>query len=105
MSAGTIQSPQLLMLSGVGPENHLNEMGIPLIHNLPGVGKNLQDHVAIGGITYLVDPPPYYKESGSFTFVLPKSVSLDSVREFTFNRTGLLYMVPQSEAMAFINTK
>ncbi|XP_053407927.1 glucose dehydrogenase [FAD, quinone]-like [Mercenaria mercenaria] len=43
LSAGAINSPQLLMLSGVGPEKHLDEMNIPLVANLP-VGENLQDH-------------------------------------------------------------
>jgi len=45
VSAGSINSPQLLMISGVGPANHLNELGIKLVKNLPGVGKNLQDHL------------------------------------------------------------
>jgi choline dehydrogenase len=37
-------SPQILMLSGVGPADHLREMGIPVVHELPGVGQNLRDH-------------------------------------------------------------
>ena len=45
LSGGAINSPQLLMVSGVGPANHLKEKGIELIHNLEGVGKNLQDHL------------------------------------------------------------
>ena len=44
LSAGAIASPQLLMLSGVGPEAHLKEMGIPVVHDLAGVGQNLRDH-------------------------------------------------------------
>ncbi|GAB0093746.1 hypothetical protein DMENIID0001_089200 [Sergentomyia squamirostris] len=43
LSAGSINSPQILMLSGIGPEETLNSLGIPIIKNLP-VGKNLQDH-------------------------------------------------------------
>lgn len=42
--AGAFQSPQLLMLSGVGPAQHLKEHGIEVLHDLPGVGQNLQDH-------------------------------------------------------------
>ena len=44
LSSGAVVSPQLLMLSGVGPAGHLAEFGIPLVHDLPGVGQNLRDH-------------------------------------------------------------
>ncbi|CAG9177997.1 Alcohol dehydrogenase [acceptor] [Cupriavidus laharis] len=47
LSAGTFGSPQLLMASGVGPAAHLRELGIPVVHDLPGVGGNLQDHLDI----------------------------------------------------------
>ncbi len=44
LSAGAIASPHLLMLSGVGPRDQLSKMGIPVVHDLPGVGQNLRDH-------------------------------------------------------------
>ena len=44
LCAGGIASPQMLMLSGVGPAEHLRDMGIPVVLDLPGVGKNLRDH-------------------------------------------------------------
>lgn len=44
LSAGAFQSPQILMLSGVGDSSELQRHNIPLVHHLPGVGKNLQDH-------------------------------------------------------------
>ncbi len=44
LSAGTINSPQVLMLSGIGPAAHLKELGIEVKHDLPGVGENLRDH-------------------------------------------------------------
>ena len=44
LSAGAVASPQLLMLSGVGPAAHLRGLGIPMVHDLPGVGQNLRDH-------------------------------------------------------------
>ncbi|OCC25636.1 choline dehydrogenase [Croceicoccus estronivorus] len=47
LSAGAINTPQLLMLSGVGPAAHLAEHGISLVHDMPGVGQNLQDHLAV----------------------------------------------------------
>ena len=47
LSGGAINSPQLLMLSGVGPRDHLAERGIQVVADLPGVGQNLRDHPAI----------------------------------------------------------
>ena len=44
LAAGAIGSPQLLMVSGVGPQKHLQEAGVSVIHDLPGVGSNLHDH-------------------------------------------------------------
>ncbi|XP_035739942.1 glucose dehydrogenase [FAD, quinone]-like isoform X1 [Vespa mandarinia] len=104
LAAGTIQSPQLLMLSGIGPMDHLKELDIPLIQDMPGVGSNLQDHVAIGGIVYLVDPPEKYNFN-EFTYVLPKLLSLKSVKQFAKKKSGPLYTAPECEGMAFINTK
>ena len=46
LSAGAIASPQLLMLSGVGPSDHLRSMGIDVVQDLPEVGENLRDHPA-----------------------------------------------------------
>ena len=47
LSAGAIGSPQILMLSGVGPAEHLRSVGIPVVLNSPGVGQNLRDHPAV----------------------------------------------------------
>lgn len=47
LSGGTINSPQLLLLSGVGPAEHLQALGIRVVRNLPGVGQNLQDHPCV----------------------------------------------------------
>jgi choline dehydrogenase len=44
LCGGSLNSPQLLLLSGVGPSADLAELGIPVVHDLPGVGRNLQDH-------------------------------------------------------------
>jgi choline dehydrogenase len=46
LSAGAIKSPQLLMLSGIGPKDHLQHFGIPTVHHLPGVGQNLWNHLS-----------------------------------------------------------
>ncbi len=47
LSAGAIQSPQILMLSGIGPADHLRDHGIAVVQDLPGVGENLQDHLEV----------------------------------------------------------
>jgi len=47
LCGGAINSPQLLMLSGVGPADHLGEHDIPVVADLPGVGQNLQDHLEL----------------------------------------------------------
>ena len=50
LAAGSIGSPQVLQLSGVGPAPLLQQHGIPLVHELPGVGENLQDHLQIRAV-------------------------------------------------------
>jgi choline dehydrogenase len=52
LAAGTIHSPKLLMLSGVGEERALRSLGITVVENLPGVGENLQDHVLVSGVVF-----------------------------------------------------
>jgi choline dehydrogenase len=47
VSAGAFGSPKLLMLSGIGPADHLKSVGVPVVADLPGVGQNLQDHVQL----------------------------------------------------------
>ncbi|MCQ6260618.1 choline dehydrogenase [Alcanivorax sp. MM125-6] len=47
LSASSFNSPKLLMLSGIGPAAHLKEHGIEVVHDLPGVGRNLQDHLEV----------------------------------------------------------
>lgn len=54
VSAGAFQSPQLLMVSGIGAESELAKHNITTISNLPGVGKNMEDHILIG-VNYLVN--------------------------------------------------
>ena len=48
LAGGAINTPQLLMLSGIGPAEHLAEHGVPLVVDAPGVGENLQDHLVTG---------------------------------------------------------
>lgn len=54
LSAGPIASPQLLMLSGIGPKEHLNQHGIPVIKDLP-VGRTLYDHITFPGLIFTLN--------------------------------------------------
>jgi choline dehydrogenase len=53
LSSGAIRSPHLLMLSGIGPADHLAEFGVPVVRDLPGVGNNLMNHLS-AQMTYKV---------------------------------------------------
>src|SRR5271169_1040625 len=52
LAAGSINSPKLLMLSGVGEAKALRSLGIDVVENLPGVGENMQDHVLVSGVVF-----------------------------------------------------
>lgn len=54
LSGGSIGSAQILMLSGIGPKEHLQQLKIPVLQDLR-VGHNLQDHVGVGGLTFMVN--------------------------------------------------
>ena len=59
MSSGAIGSPRLLMLSGIGPADHLRGLGLPVVYDQPGVGSNLQDHVDLFVIAECTGPHTY----------------------------------------------
>lgn len=69
LSAGTFGSPQLLMLSGVGPAAHLRDIGIESVHNLPGVGENLQDHAG-ANCTAWVNRTTYNVQTGFLNYLI-----------------------------------
>lgn len=95
LSAGAINSPQLLMLSGVGPKEHLREHNIPVLVDLP-VGHNLQDHVGLGGLTFVVNEPVSFTKSRFQTV----PVAMD----YILNERGPMTM-HGVEGVAFVNTK
>ena len=59
LSAGALQSPQLLLLSGIGDAEHLAQMGIGVRHHLPGVGRNFHDHLASPVLMLMAHPASY----------------------------------------------
>ena len=64
LSGGPINAPQLLMLSGVGPAGYLQEHGIEVVHDLPGVGENLQDHLELYIQQACTQPITLYSATG-----------------------------------------
>src|SRR6266481_1303649 len=76
LSMGAIQTPKVLMQSGIGDEVELQRHGIPLVQHLPGVGQNLQDHPAIGCVWEYQKPPP--PRAGSVTFCWKSDPNLDT---------------------------
>jgi choline dehydrogenase-like flavoprotein len=93
LSAGAIQSPQLLMLSGIGPADHLRQVGVPVHHDLPGVGQNLQDHPFVSMIFEVSDHNTLYGAEG------PKALA-----EWILRRTGKLSS-SVAEVVAFVRTR
>ncbi len=59
LSAGAIGSPKVMLLSGIGPGGHLRDHGLEVVHDLPGVGANLQDHPDVFAIAELNAPISY----------------------------------------------
>jgi choline dehydrogenase len=62
LSAGTVNSPQILMLSGIGDADTLRKHGIAVAHDLPGVGRNLQDHIDVCMVYEVTKPITLYTD-------------------------------------------
>lgn len=92
------------MLSGIGPTDHLTEKGISTIIDLPGVGQNLQNHISMGGIDFLISTPPSASPDAP-TIVPPYVFTPRNLFEFLIQRKGILYGPFINEVLAFINTK
>jgi choline dehydrogenase len=73
VSGGTVNSPHILQVSGIGPGAHLQSLGIPVVHDLPGVGANLIDHYVIR-IVHRVHGTATVNEISRFPRVLPEIV-------------------------------
>ncbi|XP_017780074.1 PREDICTED: glucose dehydrogenase [FAD, quinone] [Nicrophorus vespilloides] len=96
LSAGAIGSPQILMLSGVGPKEHLQDFKIPVLSDLK-VGHNLQDHVGLGGLTFIVDDP--------ITFQKDRYQTMAVALEYILKERGPMTSLGGVEGLAFVNTK
>jgi choline dehydrogenase len=88
VAAGALRSPQLLMLSGIGPKDHLDEHSIAVLHDLPGVGANLQDHPMVTPRWPVTDASP-----------LRNVISEADQRAYALARRGPLASVSQAGAI------
>jgi choline dehydrogenase len=97
LSAGAVNSPQLLMLSGIGPSEHLKDLNIPVIQDLK-VGYNLMDHPGLVTTTFIVNQ--------SVT-LLPQEIlnNITDVSEYLSYHQGPLSVPGATEALAFIETR
>ena len=97
LSAGSINSPQILMLSGIGAGALLREHGIPVVHDLPGVGENLQDHLQLR-MGFKVQNVPTLNTMANSLWGKAKMAL-----EYALFRTGPLTMAP-SQMGAFVKS-
>lgn len=97
LCGGSIGTPQLLKISGVGPAQELRDHNIPVVKELTGVGENLMDHLTYNGIVFKTDP------SVSFHYLLDPIKSLPAM--FRWLRSGTGPMTSQAcNSFAFVRT-
>jgi choline dehydrogenase len=88
LCAGALRSPQLLMLSGIGPADHLRDVGVEVVRDLPGVGANLQDHPMITPVWPVLDGSPLWN-----------TLSENDARNYELLRRGPLASLTQAAAV------
>jgi choline dehydrogenase len=93
LSGGVVNSPQVLLLSGIGPADHLKALDIPVVVDLPGVGQNLQDHLALPVVYSCTRPVS-----------LDNAENLGNLLRYLVMQQGPLTS-PVAEAGAFIRTQ
>jgi choline dehydrogenase-like flavoprotein len=99
LSAGALQSPQVLMLSGIGPGAQLQRHGIATVHDLPGVGANLHDHI---NVVQVIDAP---KLTDTFGISLTGGIAaIKGIFEWRRQRSGML-TTNFAEAGGFIKSR
>ncbi|XP_071650818.1 glucose dehydrogenase [FAD, quinone]-like [Temnothorax longispinosus] len=98
LCAGAIRSPQLLMLSGIGPAKHLTDLGINIIRDAP-VGENLMDHLTFFGLSFTTIAAAGFK---LFDLINPFH---SHISDFLINRMGTFTIPGGCEALGFVNTK
>ena len=93
LCGGTYNTPQLLMLSGVGPRAELNKFGIPVLVDLPGVGGNLQDRYEIGVVNRMNFPEWWILKDARFTAGDPQYEDWKNRRKGVYTTNGVISAV------------
>ncbi len=99
LCAGALHSPQVLMLSGIGPAAHLQQHGVPVVHDLPGVGEHLHDHV---DVVQVVDAPDLTDLFGLSIAGMVRTVK--GIFEWRKHRRGML-TTNFAEAGGFVRSR
>nr|XP_039265921.1 oxygen-dependent choline dehydrogenase-like [Styela clava] len=92
LSAGVMETPHILMLSGIGPRNHLKDMMIDVVVDAPGVGSNMEDHLS-NAAYFKLKSPQYYGQNKN------------SMEEYILNGTGALTTVAGIDGVLHYRTK
>lgn len=92
VTAGVFGSPQLLMVSGIGPAAMLHQHGIPLVVDRPGVGQNMQDHIYFG--------PSYRVNAPTFSSFSDPTFAAQAAADFN-ERTAGMYTNPTTDVLAW----
>nr|CAD7425103.1 unnamed protein product [Timema monikensis] len=92
ISGGAVNSPQILLLSGIGPKSDLEQVGVKVVHDLPGVGRNLHNHVAYFLNFFINDTDT-------------QALNWATAMEYLLFRDGLMSGTGISEVTAIINSK
>ncbi len=99
LSLGAINTPKVLMLSGIGDTRQLNAQGIDVVQDLPGVGQNYQDHIMVSGCIWEYEQPqPPRNNAGESTFFWKSDPSLDVPDIQTF-LAQIPIATPEAQAM------
>ncbi|XP_073831458.1 glucose dehydrogenase [FAD, quinone] [Musca autumnalis] len=102
LSAGAIASPQLLMVSGIGPKAQLRKYDIPVLKHLPGVGGNMQDHISTTGAIYEINNTI---TGDHLSVIVPEMMNAESVDKFLHGADSFFYSMPVAEVMGFWSSK